>query len=75
MPATRAVLRRQNEVFADERFARLPRLSNGHLYNLRGSRTYSRRRSVFTKTRREPWLPASGRKPRTDGAGRGMRRA
>ena len=37
-PATRAVLRRQYEVFADERFARLAGLSNGHLYNLRKPR-------------------------------------
>ena len=50
-PATRAVLRRQYEVFADERFARLAGLSNGHLYNLRASRTYRSRRNVFTKTR------------------------
>ena len=34
------MLRRQYEVFGDERFARLARLSNGHLYNLRRSRTY-----------------------------------
>ena len=40
-PATRAVLRRQYEVFGDERFARLAGLSNGHLYNLRASRTYA----------------------------------
>ena len=55
-PATRAVLRRQYEVFADERFARLAGLSNGHLYNLRASRTYRSRRSVFTKIQ-SPTLP------------------
>ena len=55
-PATRAVLRRQYEVFADERFVRLAGLSNGHLYNLRASRTYRSRRSVFTKIQ-SPTLP------------------
>ena len=38
-----AVLRRQYEAFGDERFARLARPSNRHLYNLRASRTYRRR--------------------------------
>ena len=38
-PATRAVMRREFEVFGDPRFERLARLSNGHLYNLRKSRT------------------------------------
>ena len=66
-PATRAVLRRQYEVFADERFARLAGLSNGHLYNLRKSRTYRTRRSVFTKTRARVVAIAERRKPRPDG--------
>ena len=54
-PATRAVLRRQFEVFGDGRFERLAGLSNGHLYNLRQSRTYRRKRTVYqdpTPTRR-----------------------
>ena len=66
-PATRAVLRRQYEVFADERFARLAGLSNGHLYNLRASRTYRSRRSVFTKTRARVVAIGERRKPRPDG--------
>ena len=66
-PATRAVLRRQYEVFGDERFARLAGLSNGHLYNLRASRTYRSRRSVFTKTRPRVVAIAERRKPRPDG--------
>ena len=36
-PATRAVMRREFEVFGQRRFERLARLSNGHLYNLRRS--------------------------------------
>ena len=66
-PATRAVLRRQYEVFGDGRFARLAGLSNGHLYNLRASRTYRSRRSVFTKTRARVVAIAERRKPRPDG--------
>ena len=50
-PATRAVLRRQWEVFGDARFERLSGLSNGHLYNLRKSRTYRNVRRVVERTR------------------------
>ena len=66
-PGTRAVLRRQYEVFGDERFARLAGVSNGHLYNLRASRTYRTRRSVFTKTRARVVAIGERRKPRPDG--------
>ena len=66
-PATRAVLRRQYEVFGDERFARLAGLSNGHLYNLRNSRTYRCRRTVFTKTRARAVAIGERRKPCPDG--------
>ena len=37
---TRAVLRREFAVYGNARFERLAGLSNGHLYNLRQSRTY-----------------------------------
>ena len=60
-------LRRQYEVFGDERFVRLARLSNGHLYNLRKSRTYRCRRTVFTKTRARAVAIGERRKPRPDG--------
>ena len=49
-PATRALMRRQYEMFGDGRFERLARLSNGHLYNLRRSVTCRRRRTVVGKT-------------------------
>ena len=49
--ATREVLRRQFEVFGDVRFERLSTLSNGHLYNMRGSPTYRAKRTVWTRTR------------------------
>ena len=48
--ATRKVLRRQWQVFGDPRFERLSELSNGHLYNLRKSRTYRNVRRVWTRT-------------------------
>ena len=48
--ATREVLRRQFEVFGDVRFERLSALSNGHLYNLRGSPAYRAKRTVWTRT-------------------------
>jgi len=66
-PATRAVLRRQFELFADARFERLAGLSNGHLYNLRQSRTYRRRRTVFTKTRPRTVTIGQRRRPRPEG--------
>ena len=47
--ATREVLRRQFEVFGDARFDRLAAISNGHVYNLRGSATYRAKRTVWTK--------------------------
>ena len=50
-PATACVLRRQRDVFADARFARLGSISVGHLYNLRNSAGYRAQRVVLTKTR------------------------
>ena len=43
--------RRQHEVFGDTRFERLAGISNGHVYNLRASRTHTAKRTVWTKTR------------------------
>lgn len=48
--ATACVLRRQRDVFGDERFARLGSISVGHLYNLRNSAGYRNQRVVQTKT-------------------------
>ena len=49
-PATACVLRRQRDVFGDERFERLGSISVGHLYNLRHSAGYRNQRIVLTKT-------------------------
>ena len=66
-PATRAVLRRQFTLFGDQRFERLAGLSNGHLYNLRKSQSYRRKRTVFTKTQARTVAIGERRKPRPDG--------
>ena len=46
-PATCAVMRRQFEVFGERRFERLAYLSRSHLYNLRSSRIYRAKRTVW----------------------------
>ena len=65
--ATRAVMRREFEVFGDARFERLAGISTSHLYNLRKSRTYERQR--VSRTRTKPTAAAIGerRKPRPEG--------
>ena len=51
---TREALRRQHEVFGDDRFVRLATVANGHVYNLRGSRTYVAAPKVRLKTQAAP---------------------
>jgi transposase InsO family protein len=48
---TRKLCERAFRVHGDTRFERLASISNGHLYNLRGSRDYRVTRGVFDKTR------------------------
>ena len=50
-PATACVLRRQRDLFGDERFQRLASISVAHLYNLRHSAGYRAQRVVRTQTR------------------------
>jgi len=66
-PATKEILRRMHERFGDERFERLARISNGHLYNLRKRRAYRCGRMSFRKTRAKPAGPGVRRKPRPEG--------
>ena len=63
-PATACVLRRQRDVFDDQRFARLGSISVGHLYNLRNSAGYRAQRVMVSKTQ-----------PVKRGVGIGVRRA
>lgn len=46
-PATRKLCDRALHLFGDGRFERLAAISNGHLYNLRRSTTYQRRRGTI----------------------------
>ena len=46
-PATRQLCIRALHVFGDRRFERLAAVSNGHLYNLRHSTSYQRRRGTM----------------------------
>ena len=66
-PATRAVMRREFEVFGDARFERLAYISNGHLYNLRKSQSYQRQRTARTRTRPSAVAIGERRKPQPDG--------
>ena len=50
-PATKALFRRQYEVFNDERFLRLKDISSSHIYNLRRKRGYLMRAKTFSKTK------------------------
>ena len=66
-PATRSVMQRQYEVFGDGRFERLAGISNGHLYNLRRSLSYRRRRTTLSHTRSTPVAIGERRKPCPEG--------
>ena len=60
-------MRRQYEVFGDERFERLAGLSNSHLYRMRQSTTYRRRRNPTTKTQATQVNIGERRKPHPQG--------
>jgi hypothetical protein len=66
-PATCAILKREHEVFGNERYKRLAALSVGHLYNLRNSAGYRRQRIDYTATRPTPVSIGERRKPNPAG--------
>ena len=66
-PATIALLRRAYAVFGDASYERLAGISNGHLYNLRRSRTYERVVGSRDGTRPAPVAIGERRKPRPEG--------
>jgi len=66
-PATRKLCERAFDVFGDQRFVRLARISNGHLYNLRHSKGYQRRRQTVAKTRPTTIKIGERRKPSPNG--------
>lgn len=66
-PATRKLCERAWHVFGDARFERLAAISNGHLYNLRQSTTYTRQRGPRDATRPVAVPIGERRKPRPEG--------
>ena len=66
-PTTRKRCERAYHVFADARFERLATISNGHLYNLRRSSTYQRRRGNVDKTRAVKVRIGERRRPHPQG--------
>ena len=65
--ATCEVLRREFEVHGDARFERLAGLSRSHVYNLRASRTYRTKRTMWEKTRPSPVAIAVRKAPEPTG--------
>ncbi len=66
-PATRKLCERACTIFGDARFERLAGISNGHLYNLRQSQIYRRRRRAVNKTRPVKVNIGERRKPFPEG--------
>lgn len=66
-PAVRKLCERAFELFGDQAYQRLARISNGHVYNLRNSAGYRRHRQVVEKTRPTTVKIGERRKPRPDG--------
>ncbi len=64
---TRRLMQRQYAVFGDGRFERLSGLSNSHLYRLRQSTTYRRRRLTVVGTRSSQVRIGERRKPHPAG--------
>lgn len=66
-PATKVLLMRAVTLFGDVRYARLAQISVSHLYNLRASEFYRRRRLVWQRTRPAPVAIAIRKAPAPDG--------
>lgn len=64
---TRKLCERAFVLHGDTRFERLAGISNGHLYNLRGHKTYQSARGSFDKTRPAKVNIGERRKPFPDG--------
>lgn len=64
---TRKLCERAFKVHGDVRYERLAGISNGHLYNLRGHKTYQAARGTFDQTRPTRTPIGERRKPFPDG--------
>ena len=65
--ATKAILKRQFEVFNDLRFEKIRHISVSHIYNLRGTRQYQSNILYIEKTRAVNANIGIRKKPRPDG--------
>jgi transposase InsO family protein len=66
-PATRCILKRAYEKFGGQEYARLAKISVGHLYNLRKNPRYRRQAAVFEATRPSAVSIGERRKPDPQG--------
>ena len=66
-PAIKKLCERAFQVFSQEEYASLASISVSHIYNLRKSRTYTRQRQYFAKTRSRASSIGERRKPRPNG--------
>lgn len=67
-PATRRILEREFVCFGKVAYARLAQISNGHLYNLRGSAEYRKLAAVYRAT--QPTAVSIGERRRPEPEGR-----
>lgn len=66
-PATKKLCERAFTLYGDTRYARLAKISNGHLYNLRQTALYRRQRVAVSKTRPVTVNIGERRKPKPQG--------
>ena len=66
-PATRCILQREYERFGKPEFARLAKISVGHLYNLRNNESYRKQAAVWEPTRPTGVSIGERRKPDPQG--------
>ncbi|MFI5091610.1 MAG: hypothetical protein ACHP7P_16335 [Terriglobales bacterium] len=66
-PATKKLCERAFKLFGDKRFERLSRISVSHLYNLRGSKAYRKKRGKVEKTKPTRVNIGERRVPRPEG--------
>lgn len=66
-PAVKKLCERAHDVFDDEAYDNLSKISVSHLYNLRGSECYKRQRRHFTKTQSRQIPIGERRRPQPEG--------
>jgi len=66
-PATRHILEREHVRFGKAEYARLAKISVGHLYNLRGSASYRKRLALYEATKPTAVSIAERRRPEPQG--------